>query len=100
MVYHTTTVEVNSGKNAAMMDWSQKMVAFISEHLNQEVTVLRNIGASNQQVHFLSIHESLASYEEYVSSLTANEQFWALVRKADEQSLWSRNSDRLFRSFS
>jgi len=75
MICQTTTVEVNIGKNAAVAAWAQKMQTLISKQDNHEITVLQIIAASNQQVHFHVMRDTLARYEEYLAGVSADEQF-------------------------
>lgn len=100
MIYQFSTVDLNvrAEKKAPGTDWLERMVQHIQTKYDLKVVPLRNVGATNYQVHFLTIHESLAAYEKYALELDRDTEFRALIDEAVERGALRDSREQLFRT--
>lgn len=100
MIYQFTTVDLNvrAEKKSPGSDWLERMIHHIQDRYDLKVIPMRNIGATNYQVHFLTEHESLASYESYIKELEGDTEFRALINEAVERGSLRDSREQLFRT--
>jgi len=97
-VWFTRTGEVAQGKVEEGLRWALK----VAEHVNKtsreiHVEVLNNISGRLDQIHWIMRSESLASFEEVISKIDADDKYQAFVREANDQGLFTKIVDELYR---
>ena len=98
MIYHTNTVAINPGKMGAAMAWMAKAVAHLREHHGVEASVLRNLGGASNEVHFLTRHDSLTTFDAYIAAVSADEALGAILMEAVNDRLWDKSEERFYRT--
>lgn len=100
MITAVRAATMNDGKVQAGFAWAVKVGMYITENLGINVQVLRNVGGPVNQVHWVSIYESLGSYDAAMKKIFGDPGFQELFAEAEQQGLFSASSvvDNLYES--
>ena len=88
-IYATVTAKAAPGQMAAAMQWALEVRDWLNDNLSLGIEVLTNIGADAWTFHWVAKYDSIAQWDETYGKIWANEDYHALVKKADEAGLIS-----------
>ena len=72
----------------AAFEWAVKVANYVNDYISEtNVQVVRNIGGSLFQVHWVANYESLAVFEEVMKRIEADSGYRELISEVREQQL-------------
>jgi hypothetical protein len=95
-IYALVTAKVAPGKMGAAMELAIKVRERVNNIHPLGTEVLTNIGADVWTIHWLTKYDSLAHYEESFAQTMVDEDYQALLQKADEGGLFVEVTTPLF----
>ena len=100
MITAVRTANFQEGKAPAAIEWALKVANYIKESQGWDIQVMQNVTGMINQVHWVSTHESLGTFEERGAQLFADAGLQALIAEATEAQLLVGSSltDALYRS--
>ena len=88
MITHTLSMSIHDGKLVDAFSWAAKVAGHINRQFpGSNVQVVRNVGGSMFELHFVSVAESLAAYEALNKQVEADEGYQKLLNEGREQRL-------------
>ncbi|MEZ4416926.1 MAG: hypothetical protein R3E10_14340 [Gemmatimonadota bacterium] len=101
MITAIRSAEIHDGQVDKAFEWGVKVARYIDANIEGvSVEVLRSIGGSVFQIHWMSRYQSLAAFEQVWSRLETDSGYRTLIAEARDQGLLIGASieDNLFQS--
>ena len=100
MITSVRTANVHDGKLNAAVAWALKVVKYLREKHGAQIQLSRNVGGLVHQIHWVSMHPSLADFEKAFKQFEADEGYTTLLSEGRQQGLFIAASivDHLYES--
>ena len=88
MIYQVRSARVHEGQGRAAVQWATKLVTYLNDkYPDVNVQLLTNVNGPWDQLHFVSIHESLATMEQWRSKVGPDNGYQELLAEMTAQEL-------------